>query len=300
MDAARSSACRCKLGVQLLQGAEEGQILREEVPSCSLAQRFIYQVVAILTWASANKGPVNAVTSSIGEVIPIRLPAVCNGAVYVQSIKITRQVSAHAKHTSDGNQNFVTRAELIESQKALVQYLDIKFASVDNKSASVDKKLASLDQKFDEVKQETRQIRKDLDVVKNLNANISPQLGGNFEKFSKEGLRQMLESQGIPSYGLKLNYNHVDPHRRVHKNQDYFKLDMFSSDPLILNEFKTYLKKSDLKKVESFVLKCNVTEEVLQRKAQRYLVCLGVKSSIAFRVQKLCDDNDVKLIMQVE
>ncbi|KAI3651968.1 hypothetical protein MP228_003271 [Amoeboaphelidium protococcarum] len=213
----------------IASGAEEGQILREEVPSCSLAQRFIYQVVAILFWARTSKGPLNAVTSSIGEAIFIRMLAVCNDAVHVKSIKITRQVSAHAKHTSDGIQSFATRAQFIQSQKSLIQYLDSKFASVD-------KKLPSFDRKFDEVKQETRQTRKDLDVVKHLNANISSQLGGNFEKFSKEWLRQMLESQEIPSVGLKLNYIHVDSRRRVHKNQDFFELDVFSSDPLILKE----------------------------------------------------------------
>ncbi|KAI3648993.1 hypothetical protein MP228_006847 [Amoeboaphelidium protococcarum] len=125
------------------------------------------------------------------QVIPICLPTVCNGPVHVLFIKITRLVSALAKHSSDGNQDFVTRAEFIESQNSLIQYLDSKFAYVDNKLTSVnnkfesvDEKLVSLDQKFDEVKQETRQIRKDLDVVKNLNANISSQLGGNFQKFS--------------------------------------------------------------------------------------------------------------------
>ncbi|KAI3634398.1 hypothetical protein MIR68_008002 [Amoeboaphelidium protococcarum] len=227
------------------------------------------------------------------QVIPICLPTVCNGPVHVQFIKITRLVSALAKHSSDGNQDFVTRAEFIESQKSLIQYLDSKFAAVD-------KTLAIHDQKFDEMKQETRQIRKDLDVVKNLNANISSQLGGNFQKSSKQWLRQMLEPQGIPSVGLKLNYIHVDPHRRIHKNQDLFDMNVFSSDRLILMECKTYMKKSDLKKIESFILKCNVAEEIWQRKTQRYLVYLCVQSSIALKVQKLCDDNDVKLIMQDE
>ena len=79
----------------------------------------------------------------------------------------------------------------------------------------------------------------------------------NFEKFNAAWIKRELKQKGLNPTSIEVGYRLADVNGYVNPGSTEFELDIYCAKPLVIGEATTFLKRTELNKLESLVRKAD-------------------------------------------
>ena len=125
--------------------------------------------------------------------------------------------------------------------------------------------------------------------------NMSEGLGLNFELYNR-AILTLLQLEEISDVEIIVNKKFPDPEGKVHPFNKEFELDLFSEGPLMIAEVTTFLKETELTKVESFIRAKHFIHKLYGVEPRSYFMTFEVAPKIRHQVKELLSQNNVRLV----
>jgi hypothetical protein len=213
-----------------------------------------------------------------------------------------KKINLHVPPIPGNPDDYVTRRELnafgMVLAEAIVNAVDktvkTEIATVKTDIATVKTEIATV--KTDIAGVEER-LTKNINTLKTSIGALSDGLGITFEKMSATYIQDVMMARGIQlNSKIHHRYFHPDPSNSVNKVQKEFEIDLFCSDPLIMAECTTFLRKNELPKLQKFIGACHYVEKWHGTKPTAMFFVFGMNESIRSDVEALCQKNNIQLV----
>ena len=138
-------------------------------------------------------------------------------------------------------------------------------------------------------------LRGEIKSLKSMTKNMSEGLGLNFELYNR-AILTLLQLEEISDGEIIVNKKFPDPEGKVHPFNKEFELDLFSEGPLMIAEVTTFLKETELTKVESFIRAKHFIHKLYGVEPRSYFMTFEVAPKIRHQVKELLSQNNVRLV----
>ena len=150
---------------------------------------------------------------------------------------------------------------------------------------------------INEVKKETDILSKQIMTLKTSIGALSDGLGIKFEKLGATYIKDVVDARGSKLRSqVHHRYIHPDPTNTVNKDMKEFEIDLFCSDPFIIAECTTFLRQSELGKLQKFIRAAQYLEYLYGKKPESIFFIFAMNEGIRGQVEALCKANGVRLV----
>ena len=167
-----------------------------------------------------------------------------------------------------------------------------------NISGYIEKLTKNFDKTNSTVEKLSYQNEKLSSQIKNLRKSISSigrGLGNNFEIFNAKWFEKYL-SLDHPTIKIETNGFFKDRDNMVNDKTEIFEIDIYSSDPLLICEFTTFLEIDEFSKIEKLVRIKNYFKKESKEVKYIYFVTYEIASEIEDQVTNFCNQHKIILI----
>ena len=181
----------------------------------------------------------------------------------------------------------------------------MKTNEIDNLSRSLEKLSNNLEQLLENCDKTNAAVERlvnqneklgaEINNVKDIISSTSRGLGNNLETFNSQWIQKYL-SLVHPTIQIETNAFFKDQESLVNETSDIFKVDIFSSSPLLICECTTFLEEDEFSKIEKLIRIRNFFEKQGKIVEYTYFATYDIANEIEDQVHNFCNANNIILI----